>query len=619
MSTPLRVLIVEDSEDDTLLLVIELRRGGYDPVYVRVDTEEAMRQTLASEQWEVVLADYKMPHFSGPEALQVLRESGQDTPFIVVSGTVTDQQAIDMMREGASDFILKQNLLRLVPAIQRELRDAQIRRERREVQAALEASETKYRTLFNVEPDALLLTDAKTLMVLDANDAALHLYGYTLEEFRTLTIADLSTVPEQTTAATRAMHTEETYTVERFHRHKDGSLFSVEITTRLFLAEQRPLIIAAIRDITERKRAQEALEREQAFLSSAIELLPFPVIFSTPDGEVLRANQASYRFFGDMSPASWWKRELLTADSRSPIPLDQWPMMRAARGEVVPPTEGILVLPNHREVPVLAVAAPVYVGGTLVATVVSFTDISPLKEADRAKNRFLAVLSHELRTPLTNILGWVKEAQEAPGVIPEALRIIQRNAESQRRMLENLLEVSRLLHGKLDLKREPIDLWQLTVDAVQAMMPEAYERKVTIDLIPPGQDLPVFADRKRMKLVIGNIMDNALRFTEAGGRVTIRGYREGDMAAISFQDTGRGIPAEMKSRIFELFHTLPEVEQTGGGLGLGLPLVRAILERHGGWITVFSAGSGLGTTVTIAVPLEEKQSGGCKGRGRTMG
>ncbi len=251
MADPLRVLLVEDNPDDAVLLVEALRAGGLDIHFARVETADAMRQALTTASWELVLADFAMPHFSGPSALRVLQESGQDIPFIVVSGTVTEVQAIEMMRQGAHDFILKQSLGRLVPAVRRELHEAQLRRER--------------------------------------------------------------------------------------------------------------------------GQALEALTREQAFFASAIELLPFPIIFNTSSGEVLRANQASYRFFGDLGLSAWWHRDLIDPVTHQPVPRDQWPMMRAARGEVVPPVEGTLVLSDGRAVDVLAVAAPVLVNDVIVATVVAFT------------------------------------------------------------------------------------------------------------------------------------------------------------------------------------------------------------------------------------------------------
>jgi DNA-binding NtrC family response regulator len=117
MGIPLRVLVVEDSEEDTLLMLRELRRGGYDVTHRRVETRESMHAALAGQAWDVVLSDYRMPHFSAPDALQVLKESGLDLPFIIVSGTVGEETAVASMKAGAHDYLLKSNLIRLCAAI----------------------------------------------------------------------------------------------------------------------------------------------------------------------------------------------------------------------------------------------------------------------------------------------------------------------------------------------------------------------------------------------------------------------------------------------------------------------------------------------------------------------
>src|SRR5262245_57120706 len=140
MPVPLRVLLVEDSEDDAVLIARELRRGEYAPSILRVETAAAMRAALA-EPWDVVISDYSLPQFSGPTALTLLRAAGLDTPFIVVSGAIGEEVAVAAMKAGAHDYLMKGNLARLVPAIQRELREAEERRRRRlaeEERAALE-------------------------------------------------------------------------------------------------------------------------------------------------------------------------------------------------------------------------------------------------------------------------------------------------------------------------------------------------------------------------------------------------------------------------------------------------------------------------------------------------
>lgn len=140
MKKPLRVLIVEDSEDDTMLLLRELRRGGYDAAFERVETSGFMKEALEKQKWDIVVSDYVLPGFSGLAALNVLKETGLDLPFIIVSGNIGEDVAVNAMKAGAHDYIMKGNLKRLVPAVERELHDAEVRHERKQTREALEFS-----------------------------------------------------------------------------------------------------------------------------------------------------------------------------------------------------------------------------------------------------------------------------------------------------------------------------------------------------------------------------------------------------------------------------------------------------------------------------------------------
>ena len=141
---PLRVLIMEDSEDDAVLAIRELRNGGYDPTFERVDTPEAMKAALQKGAWDLVISDHAMPHFSGPAALKIVRNSGLDLPFIITSGTISDEMAVAAMKSGAHDYVMKNNLSRLALAVERELREAELRRER---QSAEDEERLLYRDL----------------------------------------------------------------------------------------------------------------------------------------------------------------------------------------------------------------------------------------------------------------------------------------------------------------------------------------------------------------------------------------------------------------------------------------------------------------------------------------
>jgi len=186
MKTPLQVLVVEDSEEDTLLLTHALKKGGYQPLIHRVDTGRAMREALTRQPWDLVIADHNLPQFSSTAALTVLKESGVDCPFIIVSGSIGDDVAVEAMRSGAQDYVMKGNLARLIPAIERELREAQMRRERLRAEAAA-LHQAHYDKLTDL-PNRTLFLDRLTLALAQAarNRKMLAVLFVDLDRFKTI-------------------------------------------------------------------------------------------------------------------------------------------------------------------------------------------------------------------------------------------------------------------------------------------------------------------------------------------------------------------------------------------------------------------------------------------------
>jgi two-component system, cell cycle sensor histidine kinase and response regulator CckA len=181
MNPLLHILIVEDSEDDLLLLLRELRRGGYNPDYVRVETAAEMQAALDRQPWDIVIADYTLPRFSAPEALQLLQQQ-QDIPFIIVSGTIGEEAAVAAMRAGAHDYLLKNNLTRLVPAVERELRESQERQQRLWAEQALRESEERFRQLAeNITESVFWMSDPRAQQILYVSPAFEHIWGSTCE------------------------------------------------------------------------------------------------------------------------------------------------------------------------------------------------------------------------------------------------------------------------------------------------------------------------------------------------------------------------------------------------------------------------------------------------------
>jgi two-component system cell cycle sensor histidine kinase/response regulator CckA len=159
MGHPLHLLLIEDSEDDARLLLRTLTRGGYDVQYERVETAAALQLALDQGSWQVIISDYSLPMFDAPSALALVRAHNLDIPFLIVSGTITEDAAVTSLKAGAHDFITKGRMARLIPAIERELREVEERRARRLAEHALQQSEERYRSLVETSPDAILLTD----------------------------------------------------------------------------------------------------------------------------------------------------------------------------------------------------------------------------------------------------------------------------------------------------------------------------------------------------------------------------------------------------------------------------------------------------------------------------
>jgi len=262
----LRVLLVEDSADDAELVTLTLREGGFEPLWKRVETKEQMSAALETGEWDLVLSDYAMPTFSAPAAFATLVESGQDLPFIIVSGTIGEEVAVQAMKLGVQDYLLKTNLARLCPAIERELRE---RAARGHVRDQLRRSEARYRQLFESSPLALWVYDLESLNVIAANRRALELYGYDRDEFYSLTVADiLDTEDESRKFYVGAAPPEPDEKAWR-HRRRDGTVLFVETQTHDVDLEGREARLVAANDVSARKRAEDALRKTEEQLRQA--------------------------------------------------------------------------------------------------------------------------------------------------------------------------------------------------------------------------------------------------------------------------------------------------------------------------------------------------------------
>ena len=263
----LRVLIVEDSEDDFSMLLRELYKSSYEIEYTLVEDAINFKNAL-KEEWDVIISDYLLPSFTGRDALKLCNEKGIDTPFIMVSGAVGEDIAVYMMKLGAKDYIMKNSLARLLPAIERELEDAKTRKERRQAEESLIVSEKLYHNLFDKANEGLILItfDGK---LAEVNQAFADMHGYSTDEliYSDINILNVSkgNVFEEKTDIIRRLQAGEVVRFEVEHYHKDGHVFPLSITASIIDIGAR-FYLVFYQDITERKEVEATIKNRIADL-----------------------------------------------------------------------------------------------------------------------------------------------------------------------------------------------------------------------------------------------------------------------------------------------------------------------------------------------------------------
>ncbi|MCG2722712.1 MAG: PAS domain S-box protein [Thermodesulfovibrionales bacterium] len=324
MEAPIRVLLVEDSEDDAALILRELKQGGYSPVSERIESAQSMKELLHQKAWDIILSDFSMPRFSGFDALGILQQTGFDMPFILVTGAISEEEAVKVMRAGAHDCIMKQNLARLVPAVTRELREAKIRHERRLALEALRQSETLYRAIFENTGTATIIFD-ETMTVMLANREAEKLSGYSKGETEgkkkwTEFIArediermkEYHTLREKDPALTPAQY--EFHFIDRA-----GTVKNIFLTVAIIPGTKKR--VASLLDITERKAAEKGLQESERRYRELYEGSRDGYIMADMEGRIVESNstfrgmlgyteeelrQKTYR---DLTPDLWHAAE----------------------------------------------------------------------------------------------------------------------------------------------------------------------------------------------------------------------------------------------------------------------------------------------------------------------
>ena len=510
--------------------------------------------------------------------------------------------------------------------------------ERKAAEAAVMESDERFEKAFKASPDSLVISRLDDGVVLEVNDSFVSLTGYRRDEIvgkSTISLGLYYDPSSRQRALAIMKEQNRVHDFELLMRRKSG-----EVRLMMFSAEPLELHgehcwLTIGRDITESKQAEEALRRSEeearrqlAYVEAIYATAPVGLCFVDTD---LRYRSINTRL-AEMNGKS--VEDHLGRTLRDVVP-DIAATVEPCYRHVIQTGEAVLNVElsaaardgtsRHFDVSYYPIKDNT---GRVLGVNVVVVDITQRKQvekererlleqekaareeaegASRVKDEFLATISHELRTPLTSILGWahvllensLQESQRR-----HALDVIERSAKSQKELIDNMLDTSRIITGRLKLDARPVEIEQILLSAVDVIRPSAEAKRIDLQVLIDDHGSFVFGDANRLQQVIWNLLANAVKFTNPEGRIKARLIRDGKQIEISVHDTGIGIEPQFLPYVFDRFRQADSSStRRYGGLGLGLAIVRHMVEMHGGSVAASSPGKGQGATFKVRLPV----------------
>ena len=407
---------------------------------------------------------------------------------------------------------------------------------------------------------------------------------------------------------------------------RDGTEWPIDDSAAPMLDESgRPVgAVLVFRDVAERRRDEEIRARLAAIVESSEDA----IISKSLDGVIRTWNAGAERVFGYGAEEVVGRPiTLLIPPERLAEDEEQKILARLSRGERIDHFETVRVTKDGRRLDISLTVSPIrdaeggIIGASKIARDVTerkrveaalLEAAEALKEADRRKDEFLAVLAHELRNPLAplrNGLQVMRLGADNPELVARTREMMDRQLSHMVRLIDDLLDVSRISRNKMELRRSRVLLADVVSSAVEIARPalEAAGHELTVAL--PPEPVHLDADLTRLAQVFGNLLHNSAKYTDQGGHIGLTAARDGDQVRVSVRDDGIGIPTAALPSLFEIFSQVDRsIERSTGGLGIGLALVKGLVEMHGGTVEAASPGPGQGSTFTVTLPLAEERA-----------
>ncbi len=630
--SPVPRILVADDNADMRDYVCRLLKTAYD--VVAVGDGAAALEELKSRRYDLVLTDVMMPRVDGVGLLREIRanEHTAGLPVIMLSARAGQESRVEGLEAGADDYLTKPFSAReLLARVETRL---MLQRVRRDAERAVRESETRFR--------AFASATSEVIYSMTPNWSAMrHLEGRNF-------IADTENPNEGW--LDKYIPADEQHRVMRAVRNAVANKCNFELEHRVYRVDGSigwtfsravPLEDAegnvtewfgAALDITERRQSQEMLRRRTSQYDTLFKQAPWGVYLVDADFRIREMNPSANPYFGNVPDLigrnfedvmrKLWDREYAdelvalfrnTMETGEPHYVeesihhridrhaDEYYEWRIARIPLPEGRNGVVCYFREISHQVLSRAR---VEQALANEKRAREDA---EQANRLKDEFVATVSHELRTPLNAILGWTELLQT--GALDtedeqQALKTVERNARIQNQLIEDLLDVSKIVTGKIRLNVRQVDLERVIESTIESVRMAAENKEIDIESFVDSRPAPVAGDPMRLQQILWNLLSNAIKFTHRGGRVDIELKYSDSHAEIVIRDNGIGIQQEFLPYVFERFRQADSSStRLFGGLGLGLAIVRHLSELHGGSVRADSAGPGLGATFTVLLPL----------------
>ncbi len=618
----IRVLAVEDCEDDHILTMRELQRGGYDAEAERVETRDGMQQALARTEWDLIISDYILPKFSGSAALALMKESGFDLPFIIVSGNIGEDLAVNAMKAGAHDYILKGNLARLVPAVERELREREVRRKRRLAEVALLESRINLAKAQSIAHIGSWSFDLRTERLL-WSDELYRIFGLDPDRFD----GDFEAI------IPRIVHPDDWANLRRIYRQMvstfkaqplefrillpDGRERSVYAEAEMVLDDRnRPVsIVGTVQDITERKRAEE----ERMRLATAVEAAADAVVVTDAvRGMILYINSAFEKITG-YTRSEAVGRDLHLLDSGQHDQTFYRSLRETLQTEgfwsgrlIQKRKDGSLYEEECTYSPVRNSEGRIINYISIKRDVTEKSRLEAIAQTVETMNNIGYIFSgvrHEIGNPISSIrmmLDTMRKKQDR--LDPDRLAEYLGRLAAEVSKVEYLLATLKNFNMYEGVRPQRVDIADF-LDSFFSMIKQDFEKKgVTVVRTVDPKAKILYADTRALQQVLLNIFANASDALQGrhDPRIELSVVKSPGMVRLIVRDNGPGIDPARLNELFKPFQTTKK-----HGTGLGLVISRKMLARMNGTIQITSE-LNTGTSVEIVLPARKTETAGSR-------